>query len=189
MNGGDALLMVLIYYISSLKRDDATDQVEVEDVSNTEAPQSEPEDEAFECGDSDFGTKQELLPEDAFDMHEMEEALPVEGGQNWAIILDWRIGIDITWPDYVTGIIANTVVTLTTHGVINWIANRRVLSIFPSSYLLTILTSSTLNNLPTRRSAIEGELRLFTETLHELNQFQNITVNSPSTNNQGQQES
>ena len=118
-------------------------------------------------------------------MHELEDALLLDVEESWASISVWRIDFDIPWPGYVTEMMTSAVVSITTHGVINWITNRGVRSVFFSTSLLTATTVSIINNLPYRRSKIEGELRFFNDTLYDLNQFEKISMNGSSTNSQG----
>ena len=154
---------------------------------DTATPQSEPEVEATQS-EEDQGPEQELPPENVFDMHGLGNALPLDARESWAAIPVWMRDLDITWPDYVTEMMTSAVVGLTTHGVINWVANRGVLSVFYPTNLLTTITVSVINNLPSRPK-IEGELKAFNESLYDLNLFENISMSGSSTNSQGQQDS
>ena len=154
---------------------------------DTATPQSEPEVEDTQSEEGQ-GPEQELPPENVFDMHGLGNALPLDAREPWAAIPVWMRDLDITWPDYVTEMMTSAVVGLTTHGVINWVANRGVLSVFYPTNLLTTVTVSVINNLPSRPK-IEGELKAFNESLYDLNQFENISMSGSSTNSQGQQDS
>ena len=168
-----------------LEYDEYEIPVEVsEDLFDEEAPQSEPGEGARSEQSEDQETEQELPPENVFNMHEMGDALPPEGGHSWTVFPDWGIEIDLPWPGYLNEMITSAVVGLTTHGVVNWMTNRDVRSTFSPASLLTTITVSVINNL--QKSTLQGDLQLVSESLHDLNQFKNITLNGSSTDNQGQ---
>ena len=156
-----------------------------EDLFDEEAPRSDPEESEESEESEDQWTEQELPPENVFNLHEMGDALPVEDGQSWSMIPDFRMGIDITWPDYIDAMITSAVVGLTAHGIVNWATNRGVLSVFSPASLLTTATVSIINNFPSRKSSLVGEVRHVAETLDGITQFLNITVNGSSTDSQG----